>query len=219
MTRKELAAIVESIIIKNLSSTIKPIIQKTVLEELGLVLVPAIKKAMAEMQNEQILKTESEIPVSEYRKTLMKNIGLTGGTPKLANQLPNYNAPAQTGNGVSGILAETLNDIRPGELDNLGIGNDYSMNQSIPQMGFNDMGYQDYNNFNPTPVDLPPQTVNPNNPLAKLEKNLSKNYSTFLAEMDEHANNKRGAIVARNKIVEDQYKQRLGSIMKSDTDE
>jgi len=221
ITKRELTNIVETIIKKELSTFIKPTIQKVVLEELSLVLGPAIKKIINEVQGERNMQLESEIPVSEYRKNLFKNIGLSQGSPKILNSIPQYNQNIPTRQtGVGGVLAETLNDIIPGELNQLGVGEDYSLNSGMGmgQMmnpGMLNDAYQDYSDFNPNPVNINMPSVNSGNPLAKLEESFSKDYSKFLGEMEEHANNTRGAHKARAMMQEEVAKQKLGKIIKS----
>jgi len=213
MKKSEIVEIIRGIIQEDLSEFIKPVIRKTILEELGLVLLPVVKKVMKEQMGRQNIVREGMLPVSDYRKKLLKDIGLVNEAPTLLNKnanIPQYNQQP-VGSGLSGILSETLNDMRPGEMDDLGVGETY--NPSIDLYSgaddFNDYGggygQLPANNF----MDVGQVSTNTNSAISKLDETLSKDYSSFLNRVTEISQGTRGAKAMEVNMHQESIRSRI----------
>ena len=210
MKKSEMVEIIRGIIQEDLSEFIKPIIQKTILEELSLVLMPAVKKVMKEQIGQQNIVRENMLPVSDYRKKLLQDIGLAHEPATLmgagAGARPRYDQP-KVGPGLNGILSETLNDMKPGEMEELGVGQDFNSNMNFDLSG----GNNDYD-YNP-PVDnfmnVNQVATNTNSAISKLDESLNKNYSEFLDQVSSISERTRGAKSMEVNMHQDAVRSRI----------
>ena len=203
MKKSEVIEMIRGIITEDLEDFIKPVIQKTVLEELGLVLLPVVKKTIKEQYGKTVLAREKSVPVSEFRTNLVKHLGLSRTAPSLTEIVRGGTGQrsAPDGSGVmSSILAETLNDIRPGDLEDLGPGEDFAAMGGgfTPQNYIPEQNMMPINNFMAT-----------NNPLDKLDETFTKDYSQFLADMDNAAAMTRGGQIAKFNAQQDNIRSKI----------